>query len=187
MSITGARNNGNAVGLKQKRVMQRPAFYKTLKLQQIFLCLALGVLITSCSGIGSVYEQVVDLPGHTWPEKTQLTFNIPVEDTKKKVDILYHIRYDLDYPYYNLYVKFSLEDSLGQVLYADRHELTLMEPESGRPLGSGIGGVYSKDFTALKAVRFAKTGQYKLKIRQYMRQEVLAGVYAFGVRVKDAE
>jgi gliding motility-associated lipoprotein GldH len=106
-----------------------------------------------------------------------------VEDTAQPYDIIYRIRYDLDYPYYNLYVKFAVTDSGGKVYYQDRHELVLLDAQTGKPLGTGLGGVYEKEFTAIQKIHLSKKGLYKIKISQYMRLNSLPGIHEFGIRI----
>jgi gliding motility-associated lipoprotein GldH len=151
----------------------------------IGFCLALAALV-GC-GPSRVYEQGFPIANKTWSADSTLVFNIDIEDSTKAYDLFYHVRYDLDYPYYNLYVRVQILDSTGKEQYADRHELVLLDPQTGKPLGSGLGGVYSKEFTALQRIHFPTKGVYKVRIGQYMRQTSLPGLHEFGVRLSESE
>jgi len=71
-------------------------------------------------------------------------------------------------------------------LSASLHELLLLDPKTGKPLGSGSSDTYDLQAPALKGVRFPKVGTYKLKLTQYMRRDPLPQVLAVGVRVAKA-
>jgi gliding motility-associated lipoprotein GldH len=130
-----------------------------------------------------IYEQGYPLAGNVWKADTALLFDVAIDNPLAAQDIFYRVRYDLDYPYYNLYVHVQVKDSLGKALYTGQHELVLLDPQTGKPAGSGLGGVYEKEFTALAGVRFPAKGVYRVRIAQYMRQATLPGLHEFGIRV----
>jgi gliding motility-associated lipoprotein GldH len=142
--------------------------------------------LTGC-GPKRIYEQGFPLAQNTWLADSILVYRIEVQDPTKGYDLFYRVRYDLDYPYYNLYVKVAIEDTSGKEQYADRHELVLLDPQTGKPLGAGLGGVYEKEFTALRGVHFPYRGTFKVRIGQYMRQLALPGLHEFGIRVSETE
>ena len=150
------------------------------------LLLASYFLFPSC-GPSRVYEQDFPLTGDTWQQDSALIYKVQIDDPARAYDLFYHVRYDLDYPYYNLYVKLSVEDSAGTELFGDRHELILMDPQTGKPTGSGLGGVYDKEFTAQQRLRFRKAGVYRVRLAQYMRVATLPGMHEFGIHVAESE
>lgn len=137
--------------------------------------------------LGSIYEQKVSFPAKGWSADSAYIFHFPIEDASASYDIVYHIRHDLDYPYYNLFIQAELSDSAGNGLVVDKYEMILLDAETGKPLGSGLGGVYSKDFIALARVHFPKSGMYKAKVSQFMREPWLSGIKDFALQVKKSE
>ena len=148
------------------------------------LVLLVAACLAAC-GPNRIYEQDYPLADDTWRQDSILVFKVDVADVGKAYDLFYHVRYDLDYPYYNLYVRMQVQDSAGQEQLADRHELVLLDPQTGKPLGSGWGGVFDKDFTALQRIRFAKPGRYQVRVGQYMRMATLPGLHNFGIRLSE--
>jgi len=146
-----------------------------------------AILALSGCQAGSIYEQKVSFPAKGWSADSAYVFQFPIADASASYDILYHIRHDLDYPYYNLFIQAELSDSAGNGLVVDKHEMILLDAETGKPLGSGLGGVYSKDFIALARVHFPKPGIYKAKVSQFMREPWLAGIKDFALQVKKSE
>lgn len=157
-----------------------------MRIGSYFLFFILNFLFSAC-GPSRIFEQDVPLEENVWKEKNALVYTIQIEDPAKPYDLFYNVRYDLDYPYYNLYVRLQVQDTAGHDLMADRHELVLLDPQTGKPLGSGIGGVYDKEFTALQKMHFTQPGTYKVRVSQYMRMASLPGIHSFGVRVSASE
>lgn len=155
-----------------------------LRLLPLLLACLTTACLTAC-GPSRIYEQDYPLADDTWRQDSILLFKVDVADVEKAYDLFYHVRYDLDYPYYNLYVRLQVQDSSGAEQLADRHELVLLDPQTGKPLGSGWGGVYDKDFTALQRIRFAKPGRYQVRVGQYMRMATLPGLHNFGIRLSE--
>ncbi|EIM76904.1 gliding motility-associated lipoprotein GldH [Nitritalea halalkaliphila LW7] len=87
-------------------------------------------------------------------------------------------RYTSEYPYRNLYVRYLLLDSAGQVIEENLHNLALFHPQTGEPLGTGFG----KSFSLSDSVQINSEGGKELLLLQYMRREDLSGVEGFGIR-----
>gem|GEM_PF-6038060 len=138
--------------------------------------------LASC-GPKRLYEQGYPLTNHVWVADSVLTFAVQIDKPTQAYDLFYRVRYDLDYPFYNLYVRLQIQDSAAANVYQDRHELVLVDAQTGKPAGAGIGGVFEKEFTALSKMHFTKKGLYKIRIKQYMRPITLQGVHEFGVRI----
>lgn len=110
-------------------------------------------------------------------------FEFEIQDTAQVYDVYINVRYNLQYEYYNLYLRHQLVGPDGKELSASLHELLLMDAKSGKPLGSGSSDTYDLQTPVLENIRFSKSGIYKLKLTQYMRRDPLPHVLAIGVRV----
>ncbi|TAE00435.1 MAG: gliding motility lipoprotein GldH [Bacteroidetes bacterium] len=132
-----------------------------------------------------VYTEYQDLQDQAWIVDSVLSFGFEINDLQSDYNIDYGVRYAVDYPYYNLYVKFCLADATGKEL-TDwiRIDKNLMHPVTGAPFGNGLGDLFDIQFSALPNFKFDKKGKYYFKIRQDMRLDKLPAIAAVGVKVE---
>ncbi len=144
--------------------------------------LLLAAVLCSC-GDSKVYDTMQDLDSNAWNERTELKFNVTIADASLPYTLYYMVRYDNDYPYYNLYINRTMEDSSGKVLHTKLQGMDLFKPSTGVPMGSGMGS--KKDYLILSEdnYKFPTAGNYTFKLKQYMRQENVPGISAVGFRV----
>ena len=145
----------------------------------IFL-LCVGLL--SCDS-SKVYDTMQDMDSTAWNDKKELIFPITIKDASVAYRIYYTVRYDTNYPFYNLYINRALEDSAGKPLSKRLQGMDLFKADTGMPLGSGMGS--KKDYLILSEdnYKFPYAGKYTVKLKQYMRQESIQGINAVGLRI----
>lgn len=148
--------------------------------------LFLTLFLNACDS-DRVYEENADFQELKWLPGDSLVFDFSIQQASLPYDLLYDIRYSVNYPYYNLYVKHSLKDSAGHVLDTQLMNMNIFDPKTGVPKGSGLGDIFDYRILFLKDYSFPYTGKYKLVVRQYMRDEPLKGIEAFGLRVEKAK
>lgn len=151
----------------------------------LFFGLAGVLLLGSCAD-SRIYDQDHDLAGRTWAVDSIQIFEFEVQDTAAGYSLYYKIRNAADYEFYNLYVKYTLEDSLHRTLRSELQELVLFDPKTGAPLGSGLGDIFSHEFPMMAAYTFPYRGRYFLSIQQYMRRDDLDGIHSVGLRIDRA-
>lgn len=89
------------------------------------------------------------------------------------------VKYNNNYPYRNLYLRYILTDSLGEVMESELINIALFESTSGRPLGKGYGSTFTKYDT----LAFQNQEPYqKIEFLQYMRLEDVEGIEAIGLK-----
>ncbi len=144
--------------------------------------------LSSCDP-NQVYEKNTDLKSpsgdaYVWDVQQRPSFTFDIADTTARYDLYFNVRNAADYGFYNLYLKHTLTGPDGRLVGLPLlHQMVLMDPKTGEPLGAGAGDIFDHQFLALPRQRFARPGTYKLTLEQYMRQNQLPGIMAVGVRV----
>lgn len=118
----------------------------------------------------------------SWPIADTVSFDIETAYDHKVLSTL-RIKYNQDYDYYNLYVRYLVRDSLNQIKSNELLNLNLFDPKTGKPLGSGYGNSFTQlDTLPLKKV----TAGEKIKVQfiQYMRSNDLDGIETVGIKLK---
>ena len=128
-----------------------------------------------------IFEKHVDLKG-SWPLQSSQLFEFDIIDSEIPYQITGMVRNKNSYAFNNLYVKFELfhEDSL---IKTNLTEVILFEPKTGKPLGSGMGSTFDRNFDFVKSHTFETSGHYKIKLTQFMRLDTLKDIDRIGVRV----
>lgn len=144
-----------------------------------FASLLALLVFSSCESPYTVHEYK-NLPEAIWHYDSAASFQFMVEDPAKPYDLYYHIRNNREYPFYNLYVKTELLDGEGKLVRKKLHEVNLMHPKDGTPLGNGES-LYDHEILLFPNMKFEKSGNYQFNIKQYMRLDTLEGVTAVGL------
>lgn len=145
--------------------------------------LLLGLSLTGC-GFDSTYEEDIDFENGIWHMDSLAVFEFETEGTQKDVEV--KLRSNLDYPFYNLYLKLELYDSLGKRLQDTLLGFDLYNQKTGKPLGKG-NSIYQLNTVALSAYPFPYEGKFEVRMAQYMRIAALPGMVSTGIRVVDPE
>jgi gliding motility-associated lipoprotein GldH len=148
-----------------------------------YCIIALGLF--SCDG-SKVFDSMQDLDSNAWNENREMVYKVTIPDASESYKLFYTIRYDNNYPYYNLYINRVMEDSSGKFLNKKLQGMDLFKPVTGVPFGSGMGA--KKDYLILSEdnYKFPYAGNYTFKLKQYMRQENVQGISAVGFRIEKA-
>lgn len=151
----------------------------------------LGYLITltsmfACSS-GTLIDQSLDMEQGYWHVDSLASFSYEIEDTTQNYDISYLVRYAADYPYYNLYVTYYLEDSVGTILQSEQQELILFDKKTGKPLGEGVGDLFDRKVKIFSDYQYDQAMTYQFKIKHYMRTQKLPGIMSFGLKIENAK
>jgi gliding motility-associated lipoprotein GldH len=154
--------------------------------KNFFLAIVLMVIITACDQ-NKIYDTYVDLEDSIWHQDTLTSYNFSIEDAALDYDISYNIRYAEVYPYYNIYVKYYLEDSMSTIIQSELQEIILFDKKSGTPLGDGLGDIFDRQVLIFENFKFPADGNYTFKIKQFMRTENLPGIMSFGLRIDKPE
>jgi gliding motility-associated lipoprotein GldH len=155
------------------------------KLSAVGFALLLMSCLPACDST-RLFDQDYDMSDAVWPVDSVQRFTFFVADTSASYNLYYKVRNSPDYGYYNLYLKFSLEDSLRQVVKSELQEVILFDPKTGKPFGSGLGSIFSHSFPAASGYKFPYSGNFTFSVHQYMRVESLEGIHSIGLRIEEA-
>ena len=152
------------------------------------LALAAALTLSACDP-NRVYEENTDLTSpsgaaYVWDVQQRPSFTFAITDTAARYNVYFNVRNAAGYGFYNLYLKHTLTGPDGRVVGQPLlHQMVLLDPKTGEPLGAGSGDIFDHQFLALRKVHFARPGNYKVTLEQYMRQNQLPGIMSVGVRV----
>lgn len=151
---------------------------------RFFLSLVgLVVLLSGCD-VNRVYEKNTDLTNRVWLEDSVVAFDVRLADASLPYTIYANVRNGSSYPFYNLYMQYSIIDSTGREVKKNLENLILFKPKTGEPYGSGLGDVFDHQIPILKNYYFPDVGNYTVRMQQYMRRDTLEEIYSVGVRVE---
>ncbi|MCQ2189729.1 MAG: gliding motility lipoprotein GldH [Paludibacteraceae bacterium] len=146
------------------------------------------LLLTSC-GAECVYQDVKDIPSDGWKKDEPLEFQYSMTDTTDCYEIVVDVRNEGSYKYQNLWLFIEATSPFGDV-YSDTIECALAD-NYGHWVGDGIASYYANIYhlpvSFMPMVKFPKQGEYKIKIWQGMREDVLEGISDVGIRVRRVE
>ena len=194
MLITAPPNKGhykNQRGIKEE-TLQGEKTTKTTKIRvpkmnkyaKPFIALALGILVSVLNSCNSnrLYEKYHGLENYSWPVSDTLNFQIN-EKTDQSVLSTLRIKYNDSYDYYNIYIRYLLKDSLNNTLDNELLDITLFDPKTGKPLGSGYGNSFT-EIDTLPLNSLTPKGAITIQLIQYMRSSDLKGIESVGIKLE---
>ena len=144
------------------------------------MLLVTAVILASCNK-RPVYNEFSVIDPDGWSSDSISVFTLLAEDTVSLHNLSINVRHTAAYPYLNLwlFVELLSPDSL---ITRDTVPCTLAD-HTGMWLGTGTGSVYLLTVPFKKGFRFSKQGEYQFSIVHGMRDEVLKGVHAIGLKL----
>jgi gliding motility-associated lipoprotein GldH len=155
-------------------------------IHKLFYVSLLLLILFACSDPHRVYEQNTDFSKNLWLADSVVQFEFEITESDLNYNLYYNVRNSISYPYHNLYVLHTLEDSLGTTLSSALQNMDLFDPITGAPLGDGLGDIFDHRILAVSNQRFPENGLYRFKIQQFMRQDSLPLILSVGLRVEKA-
>ncbi|HAI76190.1 MAG TPA: gliding motility lipoprotein GldH [Microscillaceae bacterium] len=144
----------------------------------------LGILAACNSSV--VVEKHVTLTQGQWNLQQVPAFEFTIQDTNATYQVDYIIENTLDYPFYNLYVRYECFDPSGKIVASQLQHVLLFEEKSGKPIGKPDWKAknFTADLVAIPALKFKTPGKHTFKLTQYMRQNPLKAVNKVGIRIQ---
>ena len=147
---------------------------------RLFFFLSTIVLAASCNS-DRVFEEYTGMPELHWKVADTVSFDVRTMAPDVAQPLL-GIRYNDTYPFHNLYVRYLLNDTLGNTLMDSLLNIPLFDARSGKPLGKGFGNVYTR-YDSLPQVMLPADVPVSVRFVQYMREEELEGIEAVGLKI----
>lgn len=149
----------------------------------IFCCILIAFLLTACHQNNYLFEDKILLSDQQWHKDDTLIFDIPSNTSTASVDILLHVWHNEQYRYQNLWLFIEIISPGGKII----------STKIDLPLADQYGWFGSRRWKTLQVkarlitLNLLEYGNYRLKIRQGMRNEALPYIEAVAVAVKTIE
>ncbi len=155
-----------------------------LKSRLLGLFLIAGALAVSVSGCskGVVLDSSHQIDEKAWNFNEVLTYDVPIQDSTERYNLLLNLRYKKNYPYRNIFFFVDVK-SPSQIAYRDTIECILGTP-SGYYLGDESDDEVELDLIYKQNIYFPEKGTYKIYIQHAMRDTVLKGFKELGIRLQ---
>jgi len=131
-----------------------------------------------------IYERNVKFTDRIWNKDTAALFNFEITDINTNYKFYFNLRNTILYPYQNIYLSYSLEDTLGNVYDSDLTNINLFHNKTGEPYGSGMGDIFDHQYLVIEDYQFNNPGMYLFRIKQYMRMDSLPEIMSVGLRIE---
>jgi len=161
-----------------------------MNLKNSILFVLMALLLFSCDK-KRVFDEYKTV-GSAWNKDSIVTFSFKGPDTVKPYNLFVNIRDNSDYEFNNLYLIVAIEQP-GGLTKVDTLQYQMANPD-GSLLGDGFSDVKENKLFYKEKMKFNKAGDYKVSIRQAMRQtgkvpgvQVLDGITEVGFRIESLE
>jgi gliding motility-associated lipoprotein GldH len=131
-----------------------------------------------------IYEKNVKFPNRVWNKDSSALFNFEITDINTNYKFYFNLRNTILYPYQNIYLSYTLEDTLGNVYDSDLTNIFLFDSKTGKPFGDGMGDIFDHQYPVIDNYQFNNPGMYIFRIRQYMRMDSLPEIMSVGLRIE---
>jgi gliding motility-associated lipoprotein GldH len=132
-----------------------------------------------------VFETNIELEDQLWLRDSLLHFDFEITQSKEQYNLLANIQYASDFEFRNLYLTYTLYDSVGQQVDKSLINTVLFSDKVGKPLGSSaIGDIFEIQKPLLSTYQFDHRGKYRMEFQHYMRIDSLYKLTGVGLRVE---
>ena len=147
---------------------------------RLFFFLSVAWLAASCNS-DRIFEKYQGMAELHWKVADTVRFEVGTMESDVTQPLI-GVRYNDNYPFHNLYVRYLLSDTLGNTLMDSLLQIHLFDAKSGKPLGKGFGNVYTK-YDSLPRVELPAEVPVTARFVQYMREDELQGIEAVGLKI----
>jgi len=152
----------------------------------IIINLIIAGFLFSCND-NRIYEHNFEFKNSEWHIDTVPVFPIEADEKLNNCNLVINVRNGINYPYYNLFLKYEILDSVRKKIREEQVEFIIMDPKTGQPLGSGSVDLFFHKFLIAQNFKFPYKGKFYVRLIQYMREEKLKGIQSVGLRIEKAK
>ena len=152
-------------------------------MKQVLLVSIICLLITACTTV-DVFEKNVAIPGHEWKSSFKPEIIFEIKDSLAEYNIFAVIRHSDAYRYKNIWISVYTQ-SPGDTIKKQQLDLQLATDDKGW-LGSGMDDLYEHRINITANPVRLKTGTYRFRLENIMREDPLEHVMNVGIRVEKA-
>lgn len=164
---------------------QTPSGKNTKSFLQGFYILFIPFIFLASCGTADVFEKNVAIPNHEWSSSFKPEINFEITDTASLYNLYVVLRHTDAYRYKNIWINAYMQ-APGDTLKKQRLELRLATDDKGW-LGSGMDDIFEhRILITPRPQRFPRSGVYKFRLENIMREDPLQYVMNAGIRVEKA-
>ena len=153
-------------------------------MHKIIPWLLLVIFVSFACGRNRIYERNVKFSDRIWNKDSAALFDFEITDINANYKFYFNLRNTILYPYQNIYLSYSLEDTLGNVYDSDLTNINLFNSKTGKPFGNGMGDIFDHQYLVIEDYQFNNPGMYLFRIKQYMRMDSLPEIMSVGLRIE---
>ena len=146
--------------------------------------LILSLLISSC-GPQPVYEEEREINSAGWSSEDPLEFNTSISDTTATYELQLIVEHTPQYKYENIYLQigtyFPEQDPKTEQLSID------LATKKGEWVGKCSGKSCKCKVYLLDNFKFPSQGDYRFKVNQFTRDELLSGILGMKMALYETE
>ena len=150
--------------------------------KSVFILLFLFAGFFACETI-NLFEKNVPVPGQAWNSSFKPEISFDITDTTAFYNIYFVIRHTDAYGFNNIWVNATSIAPGDSASITERFDFSLASQD--RWTGSAMDDIYEHRILLYKQpVKFRRSGIYKVKFEQVMRENPLKHVLNVGLRVE---
>ena len=153
-------------------------------MNRIIFFIIVVIFIASGCNRGRIFEKNVKFSDRIWNKDSAAIFDFEITDINSDYKFYFNLRNTILYPYQNIYLSYSLEDTLGNVYDSDLTNINLFDSKTGKPFGNGMGDIFDHQYLVIEDYQFNNPGLYQFRIKHYMRMDSLPEIMSVGLRVE---
>jgi gliding motility-associated lipoprotein GldH len=149
---------------------------------RILLIGLMALLIAGCNTI-NLFEKNVAVPDNAWKYEFQPEIDFDIADTTSFYNIFFVFRHTEAFAFNNIWVKVTSTSPGDSASTTQQFDFPLTS--QNRWTGSAMDDIYEHRIMIYNGpVKFKRSGKYKVKLQQVMRESPLHSVLNVGLRVE---
>ena len=162
--------------------------HKVTIVKKSALCIAIALYsmtFVSCASHGTL-EQTHAIPGHAWSSDNVPEYSFEITDTTSMHRLFFVIRHTDAYEFNNIWLVAESMSPGDTAFTSQRFDLPLTRGD--RWSGSAMDDIREHRILMYREpVRFRRSGRYRVRLHQQMRQDPLMHVMNVGLRIERSD